>query len=66
MTEEMRSVQLPAGLCAAVEKRFSQTFASLEELLIFVLRDLSRDDVSALDQSEQRLVEERLRELGYL
>jgi len=66
MTEEMRSVQLPVGLCAAVEKRFGQTFANLEELLIFVLRDLSRDDVSGLDQSEQRLVEERLRELGYL
>ncbi len=66
MPEEMRDVRLPAGLCAAAEKRFGQRFANLEELLIFVLRDLSRDDVSALDQSEQRLVEERLRELGYL
>jgi hypothetical protein len=66
MTDEMRAVRLPADLCAAAEKRFGQTFSNLEELLTFILRDLSRDDVSTLDQSEQRLVEQRLRELGYL
>lgn len=63
---EMREVRLPADLCAAVEKKFGQTFAGLEELLTFVLRDLSRDDAAQFDQAEQRLVEERLRELGYL
>lgn len=63
---EMREVRLPADLCAAVEKKFGHTFASLEELLTFVLRDLSRDDAAQFDQAEQRLVEERLRELGYL
>lgn len=66
MTEEMREVRLPADLCAAVEKRFGKTFASVEELLTVVLRDLVDDDVSTLDQAEQRLVEQRLRELGYL
>ena len=66
MTEEMREVRLPADLCAAAEKQFGQTFNTLEELLIFVLRDLAGDSVSALDQAEQRLVEQRLRELGYL
>ena len=63
---EMRDVRLPADLCAQVEKRFGHDFANLEELLTFVLRDLSRDDAAQLDQAEQRLVEERLRELGYL
>ena len=62
----MRDVRLPADLCAAAEKTFGHVFGSLEELLIFVLRDLSRDDASSADQAEQRLVEERLRELGYL
>jgi len=62
----MREVRLPADLCAAAEKKFGQTFGSVEELLIFVLRDLARDDASQFDQAEQRLVEERLRELGYL
>ena len=63
---EMREVRLPADLCAAAEKKFGQSFANLEELLSFILRDLSRDDAAQLDEAEQRLVEERLRELGYL
>jgi hypothetical protein len=62
----MRTVQLPADLCAAAEKKFGQKFGSLEELLAFVLRDLTRDEASQLDEAEQRLVEQRLRELGYL
>jgi len=62
----MRDVRLPADLCGAAEKKFAHTFGSVEELLTFILQDLSRDDASQLDQAEQRLVEERLRELGYL
>jgi hypothetical protein len=62
---ELRNVQLPADLCAAVEKKFARKFGSLEELLEFVLRDLTRDEAAQADQREQRLVEERLRELGY-
>ena len=63
---EMRDVHLPAELCAAAEKRFGHVFASLEELLVFVLRDLTRDGAARSDEAEQSLVEQRLRELGYL
>lgn len=63
---EMRSVQLPAELCGDVEKKFAHAFGSLDELLTCVLRDLVRDDARAADEAEQKLVEERLRELGYL
>ncbi len=67
MTEiETRNVRLPVDLCAAAEKKFGHAFANLEELLTFVLRDLSGDEAAQLDLAEQRLVEERLRELGYL
>lgn len=61
----MRQVQLPEELCAAAERKFAQQFGSLEELLAFILRDLSNDD-SALQEAEERMVEERLRELGYI
>lgn len=63
---ELREVRLPADLCETAEKKFHQRFATLEELLTFVLRDLIRDEALQADQAEQRLVEERLRELGYL
>ncbi len=63
---EMREIRLPSDLCTTAEKKFARTFGSLEELLTFILRDLVRDEAAGLDQAEQRLVEERLRELGYL
>jgi len=63
---ETRDVRLPSDLCAAAEARFGQTFGSLEELLVCVLRELLRDESSQAEEAEQRLVEERLRELGYL
>ena len=64
--DQWRSVRLPEDLCAAVEQRYAKQFASLEELLMFLLRDLARNEVSQLDQREQDIVEQRLRELGYL
>jgi len=63
---ELREVRLPVDLCQTAERKFQQKFATLEELLIFVLRELTRDEALQADQAEQRLVEERLRELGYL
>jgi hypothetical protein len=62
----LRDVRLPVDLCAAAEAKFAQKFANIEELLSFVLRDLLRDDAAKVDKAEQQLVEERLRELGYL
>ncbi len=63
---EMREVRLPAELCSAAERKYAARFNSLEELLEFVLRDLLRDEASKLDQAEQRVIEQRLRDLGYL
>ena len=61
-----RQVQLPEDLCTAAEKKFAARFHSVEELLEFVLRDLVQDFAAAADENEQRIVEERLKELGYL
>jgi hypothetical protein len=63
---QMRELSLPADLCVAAEKKFAGKFGSLEELLTFILRDVLRDDALQLDHAEQRIIEERLRELGYI
>jgi hypothetical protein len=66
MSSEMREVQLPVDLCDDAERRFGARFGSLEELLTFVLRELLRDQAAEMDQSEQRIIEQRLKDLGYI
>jgi hypothetical protein len=63
---ETRELRLPAELCDGVEKKFSTKFKSLDELLIFVLQELSHDDATRADEAEQHVIEQRLRELGYI
>lgn len=63
---ETRQVNLPAELCATAEQRYHDKFGSLEELLTCVLGELVREDAFQADEAEQRIVEQRLRELGYL
>ncbi len=66
MPIDLREVRLPKDLCIAAEQKFRERFSSLEDLLVFVLEDLLREDASKLDQAEERIIEERLKELGYL
>ncbi len=65
MTNDSRVIRLPEDLCAAAEKKFAGRFASLDELVAFLLRELVSDTLE-LDQAEQAAVEQRLRDLGYL
>jgi hypothetical protein len=62
----LRELRLPEELCAAAEKKFGKKFTSVEELLVFILRELLRDQTAQQDAAEQRIVEERLRNLGYI
>jgi hypothetical protein len=62
----MREVRLPDELCKDAERRFGARFGSLEELLVFVLRELLRDQATHMDQAEQRVIEQRLKDLGYI
>ena len=62
----MRTITLPAELCRRAEQRFAGKFDSLEQLLEFILSDLSRDDELQAEQQEQRIIEQRLKDLGYL
>ena len=64
--EGLRNVALAEELCAAVEQKFAHRFGSLEELLNAALEQLVRDDARNLDEQEQRIIEERLKGLGYI
>ena len=66
MQEEMRTVRLPSALCDSAEKKFGARFGTIEEFLDYVLRELVREDVARLDEEENRIVQERLRDLGYV
>ena len=66
MSSDMRSLSLPSSLCEAVEQKFGGQFDGLEALLAFVLGELLRDESIPMDQAEQRMVAERLKDLGYV
>jgi hypothetical protein len=57
---------LPESLCAEAERQFGGRFQNVEELLTFVLRELTQNDADRLDESEEKMLEHRLKELGYL
>ena len=61
-----RQLSLPEDLCATAEQRFGSKFDNLESLLEFILKELTGSKADTLDQSEQALLEERLRNLGYI
>lgn len=63
---ESREVPLPADLCAAAEAKFGGTFRNVDELVIFLLKELIRRDTADLDRADQAIVEDRLRDLGYI
>jgi hypothetical protein len=61
-----RELRLSSWLCEAAEQRFGPRFGTLENLLTHVLEQLVRDDACQMDQQERRIIEERLKDLGYV
>jgi hypothetical protein len=66
MTSDVREVRLPAELCNEAERRFAARFGTLEELLVHVLQELLRDKAAQMDEGERRVIEQRLKDLGYI
>jgi hypothetical protein len=66
MSSDVREVRLPAQLCIDAERRFAARFSSVEELLVHVLQELLRDKAAQMDESERRVIEQRLKDLGYI
>jgi hypothetical protein len=62
----LREVKLPADLCQKVERQYGQQFGDLEQFLTFVLRELAGDEAATADLSEQQIIEQRLRDMGYI
>lgn len=66
MADSTREVRLPGGLCEAAEQQFAARFGTLENFLTYVLEQLVCEDASQMDRREQRIIEERLKDLGYV
>jgi hypothetical protein len=66
LTSPSRTLSLPEDLCADAEKWMTGRFDSLESLVSFLLQEIIRDDTGKFDEAEERIVEQRLRDLGYL
>lgn len=62
-----RELRLPSELCEKIEKQIQGSqFATLEEFLTFLLREVAARDSSRLDEQERQTIEQRLRDLGYM
>jgi hypothetical protein len=61
-----RQISLPEELCARLEKEFGKPFASFEDLLVFVMQKLTQDQADQMDEADRKILEQRLRDLGYM
>jgi hypothetical protein len=66
MAESMREIHLPDELCRNAEQKFGARFGSLDEFLTFLLQQVLRDDEAKMGGAEKRMIEERLKDLGYI
>jgi hypothetical protein len=63
---DFRLVRLPEELCGQAERWLKGRFDSLEALITFALQEIVSDDGSKLDEQEEEMVQQRLRDLGYI
>ena len=66
-TNPHRDVRLPAHLFEAAERLIQGTrFKTVDQFLSFVLQELTAVDSRPTEEREQKAIEQRLRDLGYL
>ena len=66
MANQYKTVQLPEDLCREAETWLKGKFDGLESLLVFLLQEIVKDPGSQLDRQEEEIVQQRLRDLGYI
>jgi hypothetical protein len=59
-------VHLPEELCVKAETWMKGRFDSLEAFVSFLMKEIIKDESAKLDQSEEEIVQQRLRDLGYI
>jgi hypothetical protein len=64
--KNVRNVSLPEELCRSAEKMLGRRFGSIDELITTLLQELLRDEATQMDEKELAIIEQRLRELGYV
>jgi len=63
---EYRSLRLREDLCAQAEKWMAGRFENLESLITVLLQEISAADARKFDAAEEEMINQRLRDLGYL
>ena len=69
MTEEKRTVSLPAELYGKIEQRIADTeFSAVDEYVNFVLAEILKEEESetSFSKEDEEEVKKRLKGLGYL
>jgi hypothetical protein len=61
-----RNISLPEELCQRAEARFRNRFENLDEMVATLMAELLREDSAMLDRNEEKIIEERLKGLGYI
>ena len=64
MSSEVRDIRLPAELCNDAERCFAARFASVEDLLVFVLQELLRDQALHTFDAKDLTVGSKVFEIG--
>jgi len=63
---QYRSLQVPEELCQRAEEWIDGRFENLEALVCFTLQELLRTDARKLDHHEEEMIQQRLKDLGYI
>jgi len=66
MLQSSRTLVIPEVLCSAAEQKFGSHFGGVQQLLIFLLQELTTLDGAEMDRADQSRIEKRLRDLGYI
>jgi len=66
-TNPHRDIRLPAHLYDAAEQLIKGTrFETVDAFVAFVLQELTSRDSTKFEEQERKVIEARLRDLGYL